>query len=63
MEKLSNLSYDQIFLVYKFSETPLNTLVHGMKNKSLEELKKYTRTLAKQVHPDKNCHPKSNEVF
>ena len=62
-EKMSQLTFDQVFLVYKFLETPLNTLVQGMKNKSLEEVKKYTRTLAKQLHPDKNCHPKSNEVF
>jgi DnaJ-class molecular chaperone len=34
-----------------------------MINKKPDEVKKYFRTVAKLLHPDKNCHPKAKEVF
>lgn len=52
-----------MFLVYKFLETPIEFIAETMKTKSLDDVKKYVRSLYKQLHPDKNSHPNSNEVF
>mmetsp|Transcript_3524 Transcript_3524/g.6023 ORF Transcript_3524/g.6023 Transcript_3524/m.6023 type:complete len:167 (+) Transcript_3524:405-905(+) len=62
-EKLHGLSFEQVFLIYKFLETPMQILIDGMKCRSEEQLKKYFRQVAKQLHPDKNCHPKAKEAF
>jgi len=34
-----------------------------MGNKSHEEVKKYFRCIARQLHPDKNCHPQAKDAF
>lgn len=57
------LSLDQVFLIYKFLETPLQTLIDTISAKSEDDIKKYYRNMAKILHPDKNCHPRSNEAF
>ncbi|EEA06667.1 DnaJ domain-containing protein [Cryptosporidium muris RN66] len=35
----------------------------GDKNSVLNHIKRFFRIKAKQIHPDKNCHPKSGEAF
>ena len=57
------LTFDQIFLIHKFLETPLDMLVNGMCSKEPDLVKKYFRTVAKQLHPDKNAHPLAKEAF
>lgn len=58
------LSYQKVFLAYKFNETPSHVIVKGMLMMGdLEQSRGYFKKLAKLVHPDKNSHPLSNEVF
>ena len=48
----------------KFSETPDEVILKGMKLMGdSEQTRSYFKKLAKLVHPDKNGHPLSNEVF
>lgn len=63
LAKLITLSFDKVFLIHKFLESPMHILVDGMSAKKEEDVKKYYRTIAKQLHPDKNCHPRAKEAF
>jgi len=63
IEKLKALKFDQVFLINKFMETPLDSLVQGLRNKNEEDVKRYYRSVAKQLHPDKNAHPGAKEAF
>lgn len=59
----SSLQRDQIYIVYKFLNTPPDVLVSGMKQMQPTQLTQFYRKLAKQLHPDKNCHPQAKEAF
>ena len=61
--RMCHLTFDQVFLIYKFIETPLLTLQEGLSTKSEEDVKRYYRSIARQLHPDKNCHPRAKEAF
>lgn len=51
-------------MTLKFSETPDNVLVEGMKMQgNSDDTRKFFKNLAKQVHPDKNGHPLAKSVF
>jgi hypothetical protein len=63
LDKLSALTFDQVFLIHKFIETPQEILVEGMSKMPTESLKKYFRMVALQLHPDKNSHPLSKSAF
>lgn len=47
LSKLISLSFDKVFLIHKFLESPMNILVDGMTSKKEEDVKKYYRTIAK----------------
>lgn len=58
------LSYQKVFLVLKFNETPEDVLLAGMKLMGdSEQTRSYFKTCARLVHPDKNGHPLANTVF
>ena len=59
----SSLQRDQIYIVYKFLNTPPEVLVSGMKQMQPIQLTQFYRKLAKQLHPDKNCHPEAKDAF
>ena len=63
VRKLGDLKFDHIFLINKFLETPLDTLVQGLVSKGEEDVRNYYKQVAKLLHPDKNVHPKSKEAF
>jgi len=63
MERLQHLNIDQVFLIYKFLETPMSIMIEGMSSKPGDQMKKYFKQIAIQLHPDKNCHPKAKEAF
>ena len=58
------LSFQKIFLVLKFNETPDDLLLAGMKLMGdSEQTRSYFKKLARMVHPDKNGHTLANTVF
>lgn len=61
--KLECLRYEQIILINTFLLTPTTSLSEGMLGMSEEELRGYYKQMAKDIHPDKNVHPKSKEAF
>lgn len=62
-QKMKALSIEQVWMIYNFLETPSERLIDSLSDKSDDDVKKYYRNVAKQLHPDKNCHPRSNEAF
>ena len=42
---------------------PLHLVVQGFKSKKSDEMKKYYKKVAKQLHPDKNHHQNAKEAF
>ena len=48
---------EQAYLVFKFSNTPVEVLESGMIKMQPTQLTQFYRKLAKQLHPDKNDHP------
>lgn len=59
----SSMQRDQIYIVYKFLNTPIDVLMSGMQQMEPNNLTQFYRKLAKQLHPDKNCHPQAKEAF
>lgn len=60
----AKLTFDKVFLVYKFDATLQKTLVSGMEAmNSLEQAKQYFNKTVLMVHPDKNSHPLAETVF
>ena len=60
------LSFQKIFLVFKFSETPETVVLQGMRlmgASDSEQTRSYYKKLALMLHPDKNGHPLASEVF
>lgn len=57
------LQQDQIYIVYKFLNSPIEVLVSGMQQMQPNQLTQFYRKLAKQLHPDKNAHPQAKEAF
>ena len=54
---------EQAYLVFKFSNTPVEVLESGMMKMQPTQLTQFYRKLAKQLHPDKNDHPQAKEAF
>ena len=54
---------DQVFLVYKFMDTPIDTIIQGIQSKQAVVAKKYYKQIVKHIHPDKNGHPLAKEAF
>ena len=54
---------DQVQLVYKFLGTPVEMLVSGMSKMQPNQLIQFYKKLARQLHPDKNCHPEAKDAF
>lgn len=50
-------------MIYNFLETPSEKLIECLLNKSDDDVKKYYKNIALQLHPDKNSHPRSKEAF
>merc|ERR1719152_156976 len=63
VEKVSQLKFDNIYLVYKFIETPLQVISSGLCKLSEEDRKNYYKNVARFIHPDKNWHPQAKEAF
>jgi len=62
--KLPETDFDKTYLVYKFVETPLSAMQVGLQGMvQTERARSYFKTLAKQLHPDKNGHPMAKEAF
>ena len=60
----SKMTFDKIFLVYKFNATFQRTLTTGMESMdSLEQARQYFNKAALMIHPDKNSHPLAEPVF
>lgn len=59
----SSIQRDQVYIVYKFLNTPVDILVSGMQQMDPNNLTQFYRKLAKQLHPDKNCHPQAKDAF
>jgi hypothetical protein len=57
------LQFHQVYLVYKFLDTPLNLIIEGMRSKSPSDLRSFYKNIARQLHPDKNSHPMAKEAF
>jgi DnaJ domain len=57
------LQREQVYIVYKFLNTPIDVLVSGMHQMQPNQLTQFYRKLAKQLHPDKNCHPQAKDAF
>lgn len=43
--------------------TPEDLIKKGMESMPETNLTQFYRKLAKQLHPDKNCHPLAKEAF
>jgi len=60
----AKLTFEKVFLVYKYNATNQQTLVSGMENMhSLESASQYFKKAALLIHPDKNSHPLAETVF
>lgn len=59
----SPMQREQVYIVYKFLNTPTDVLVAGMHQMQPQQLTQFYRKLAKQLHPDKNCHPQAKDAF
>lgn len=54
---------DQVFLVYKFLNTPETVIRKGIEGKDDRTAKRYYRKIVMHLHPDKNRHPMAKEAF
>ena len=60
----AKLTFDKVFLVYKFNATSQENLINGMENmESLDQANQYFKKAALLIHPDKNSHPLAETVF
>lgn len=41
----------------------MDLIQEGLQNKNREEAKRFYKSIAKQIHPDKNSHPMAKEAF
>ena len=62
-ESKSSLQFHQVYLVYKFLDTPIQHITEGLRSKSRDEVRSFYKSIAKQLHPDKNSHPLAKEAF
>lgn len=61
---MTEKDFDKVFLVFKFLNTPKEMIQEGLRQMlERQETSKYFKTLAKQLHPDKNAHPLAKEAF
>lgn len=60
---LENLTLEQAYLVYKFVFISEELMVKGLMGLCPGSLQSWFRSTAKQLHPDKNCHPRAKEAF
>ena len=58
-----NLQMEQAYLVYKFLFISEELMVKGLMGMPQSDWSQWYRSLAKQLHPDKNCHPQAKEAF
>lgn len=58
-----SLSMEQAYLVYKFVFISEELVVKGLMGMPSQAWSQWYRTMAKQLHPDKNCHPQAKEAF
>jgi len=58
-----NLQMEKAYLVYKFLFISEELMVKGLMGMPQCEWTQWYRSLAKQLHPDKNCHPQAKEAF
>ncbi len=61
--KYENLSMEQAYLVYKFVFISEELMVKGLMGMPKDILSQAYRSIAKQLHPDKNSHPQAKEAF
>jgi hypothetical protein len=54
---------DQVFLVYKFINTPIHIIKKGIEAKDNRNAKRYYRKIVMLIHPDKNKHPQAKDAF
>lgn len=59
----AKMERDQVYLVFKFLNSPIDMLVSGMVQMQPTQLIQFFRKLARQLHPDKNCHPNAKDAF
>ena len=58
------LSFQKVFFVLKFNETPENVLLEGLKLMGdSDQTRAYFKKIARLVHPDKNGHALASHVF
>lgn len=58
-----NLQMEQAYLVFKFLFISEELMVKGLLGMPHEAWSQWYRGMAKQLHPDKNCHPNAKEAF
>ena len=62
-----NLTFEQCFLVYKFTQTQFEVVVSGLvsmaQTQTFVAVTAFYRKLIKLLHPDKNSHPLAKEAF
>lgn len=54
---------EQAYLVYKFVFISEELMVKGLMGMPKDIQNQAYRSIAKQLHPDKNCHPQAKEAF
>lgn len=58
-----SLSTEQAYLTYKFVFISEELIVKGLMGMPQQAWSQWYRAMAKQLHPDKNCHPQAKEAF
>jgi len=58
-----NLSMEQAYLAFKFVFISEELMVKGLMGMPSGAWQQWNRQMAKQLHPDKNSHPRAKEAF